>query len=112
MRFLALVQIDPKNGVPSLQQIEVSDNEKVFKVGDWSIEAELNTEKAAVLKVVKSDGSVAFCSNGVLDLNGKEYGTISGSSKLFEMIEGKPVFQEVVDELPESIADVLAINKK
>ncbi|MEQ6120338.1 DUF4962 domain-containing protein [Reichenbachiella sp. MALMAid0571] len=112
MRFFAVIQIEPKNGVSSLQPVEVSENENVFKVGDWSIEAELNTEKAATLKVAKADGSVTFCSNGILGLEGKEYGTITGSSKLLEMIEGKPVFQEVVDELPESIANVLAVNKK
>lgn len=112
MRFLAVIQIDPKNAASSLQPMEVSENQAAFKVGEWRIEAELNSEKPAVLKVVKADGSVAFCSNGILDLNEKQYGTITGSSKLLELIEGKPIFQEVVDELPESIANVLAITKK
>ena len=111
MRFFAVIQIDPKNGASSLQPKQVSENQNVFKVEEWSIEAELDSEKPAKLKVVKADGSVAFCSNGVLDLNGKEYGTITGSSKLLELVEGKPIFQEVIDELPESIANVLAIQK-
>ncbi|MFC2080502.1 hypothetical protein ACFLRQ_03405, partial [Bacteroidota bacterium] len=70
--------------------------------------AELNVENPAVIEITKKDGGAAFCSSGTLLLDGKKYeGEIFGSSKLVELDNGKTIFKEATDVLPEIIKEVL-----
>ena len=100
MRFLAIFQIKPDG---SFEQI-ISNKDETFSVGNWEIKAEMNTSKPANIQVTKNDKSASLVSGGSLTNNGKTYqGKDFGSSKLFEIIDGKAVFQEESDEIPLAI---------
>lgn len=107
MRFLAVIQIQG-NGL-FYHNIEKSGNN--ILIGEWKILAELEADQPAFVEVKKNDGSAAFRSSGVLEFSGKQYkGTMRESAKLLEIVDGKPKLQETVDVLPESIANVLALD--
>lgn len=104
MRFLAIIQVKPKAGGSVCEKVQFDENTKAYTVGDWTISAELNVDKPAVLQVVKSDESAGLVSKGILTAGGKDYqGTSSGSAKLLEKIDGKAIFQEATDQVPEAI---------
>jgi hypothetical protein len=101
MRFLAIIQVKPDG---SFEQVFSNKNEGVFTVGKWKINAEMNTSKPAYIQVRKNDQSASLVSCGWLKNNGKEYkGKENGSSKMFEIIDGKEVFLETVDDIPASV---------
>lgn len=108
MRFLAIIQLEAEENGLSVREISRPAKGEIFTVGDWEIEARLDTSRPAFLSVRKGDATAAFCSSGVLEWRDKNYrGRVTGSAKLAEVIEGKPVFQEAVDELPASIEQVI-----
>ena len=56
---------------------------------------------------------MAFKSSRTLEVNGRQFeGSVLGSAKLLEHIKGKSVLQKAVDELPEAIANVLALGNE
>lgn len=113
MRFLAVIQVQDENEGLTYEDVIVSNKGNKFSVGQWEIFAEMNAESQAVISVKKKDGTVAFTSSGKLKMNEKQYeGSILGSSKVFEYINEEPVMQEAIDELPESIANVLALENE
>lgn len=113
MRFLAVIQLQAENGEFKYSQIVFSEDSTELSVGNWEIIAEMNATNPAVISVKSKDGLAAFTSSGTLDINGKHYeGTVVGSSKLFEKVNGHGDLLEVVDELPESIANVMALENK
>jgi len=107
MRYLAIIQVKPDG---RFEQV-ISKKNGIFTTGNWEIKAEMNASLPAGIQVTKNDQSATMVSNGTLTNNGKLYnGKESGSSKLVEMVNGKPVFQETVDKIPSAIQSVM--NRK
>lgn len=87
-RFLAVLRIVP-NGA---EQVElVRDGDRRFRVGDWTIEATLDGDAPAMLRIMDSEG------------NGVEYNTPSSSVEYSTMIYDNGKRSELVDKLPVSI---------
>lgn len=87
-RFLAVLRVVP-NGA---EQVElVHDGEGRLRVGDWTIEAALDGEKPAMLRIMDSRG------------NGVEYNTSSSSIEHSTLIYDNGESRELVDKLPVSI---------
>ncbi|MFT4566198.1 MAG: hypothetical protein ACI9FN_001152 [Saprospiraceae bacterium] len=104
MRFLAIIQVKPKSGESVCETVEYNLKTNVYSVGAWNIQAEMSTDKEAMIKVEKSDGSAGLVSSDLLKIGGKDYmGTTTGSAKLMEIIDGSAVFQETIDEIPDAI---------
>ncbi len=104
MRFLAIFQIQP-DGIYKT----IDESEGVFKVGNWEISAELNTNRPAAIYVNDMGDSVAFSSQGSLKTTSNKFRNLdTGSAKLLEVIDGKSVFQESNDTLPYAIKQVLS----
>jgi hypothetical protein len=104
MRFLAIIQVKSKSGDSVCEEIVFDEKSNSYLIGDWSIQAEMNTDKKAMLKVEKSDGSAGLVSNDLLTVDGKDYkGTSTGSAKLMEIVDGKTFFQETTDQMPDAI---------
>jgi hypothetical protein len=107
MRYLAIIQVKPDG---SFEQV-ISNKEGSYTVGDWNIKAQMNASKPANIQVWNKDNSTSVVSDGILTSKGKKYeGKVIGSSKLLETIEGKEVFQEDIDKIPESIKKVMERN--
>lgn len=71
----------------------------------------MNTSKPAHIKVWNNDNTASLVSDGNLILKGKTYTCKEkSSSKLVEMIEGKALFQEVVDAKPDAIIRAMGRN--
>jgi hypothetical protein len=104
MRYLAIIQVKPDGSF----ELVTNNNDGDYAVGNWNIKAEMNVSKPGNIKVWNKDNSASFVSTGVLVNNEKTYaGKEISSSKLVEMIDGKEVFKEVVDEIPEAIRNVM-----
>lgn len=104
MRFLAIIQVKPESGTSRCEDVVIDDNSKTYTVGKWIITAEMSIDNIARIKVEKSDGSASLVSNDPLMVAGKEYkGTFKSSAKLFEIIDGNPVFRECADQIPDAI---------
>lgn len=109
MRYLAIFQIKSKQEGEPCKTIVLNPDTNTYSIDGWNIVAELNCEKAAGLKITNDANTAVFVSSGTLRYNGKEYkGTVTGSSKLLEMIEGKINMQEKTDEVPKAIQNVMA----
>jgi hypothetical protein len=107
MRYLAIIQVKPDGGFEEV----ICKKNGIFTAGDWEIKAEMNASLPASIRVTKNDQSASLVSTGALSNNGKLYkGKDSGSTKLVEMVNGKPVFQEAVDKIPSAIQSVM--NRK
>jgi len=113
MRFLTIIQVKSvKKGI-KYNELVKSNESNQFTVGDWEITAALDISKPAIIEIREKDGSASFVSSGILEHDGKKYsGNYEGSSKLLEVSGGIPVLKEAVDQLPESIANVMAISSK
>lgn len=108
MRYLAIIQVKPDG---SFEQV-ISTMDGNFSVGAWKITAQMNASKPANIQVWNIDQSATLVSDGMLTNKGKNYeGNDPGSSKLMETIDGKEVFLESIDEIPESIKKVMERNK-
>jgi hypothetical protein len=107
MRYLAIIRVKPGGGFDQV----ASDKDGQFTAGEWKIRAELDANKAARIEIRKKDGSAAFCSDGILEINGKSYnGSDLRNAKLYEKIAGKQVFLEAGDEIPVAIQKALMKN--
>jgi hypothetical protein len=107
MRYLAIIQVKPDGNFEKV----ISINDGNYAVGDWNIKAQINSLKAANIQVWNKENSASLVSDGMLTNKGKTYkGKEAGSSKLVETIDGKEVFQEVVDEVPEAIKNAMKRN--
>lgn len=104
MRYLAIIQVLPKEPQNAFGVIKRSESRRDFAIGDWLVEAEMQPDKPAAIRARKTDETAAFVSSGTITLCGKEYGGAwTESSKLVEIVENSPLFWETVDELPESM---------
>lgn len=111
MRFLGVIQLGaPQDGL-SIKDIQPI-NTGSFQIGEWTIAAGMDANKPAFLKAWKNDGTAALSSSGEVNLGGKQIdGQLEGSSKLVEMIDGKLVFKEGGDEVPEAIDWALRLGE-
>lgn len=108
MRYLAIFQIKPDG---HFQEVISNKNDGHFTVGNWTINAEMSTSKPAHIKVWNNDNTDSLVSDGNLIHKGKTYtGKEMSSSKLLEMIGGKPIFQEVIDVMPEAMIRAMGRN--
>lgn len=97
MRFLAIFQVKPDGNFHDV--IQLADGN--FKIGNWNIAAQLNVSEPANIRVWNTEKTDMLVSDGKLNWNGKSYsGKSLTSSKIVEMKNGKPVFQECADEIP------------
>jgi hypothetical protein len=104
MRFLAIIQVTPKSGESVGEDLVFDEKTNTYSIGEWYIKAEMNSDKSAMIKVEKSDGSAGLVSTDILTVGGKEYkGSSTGSAKLMELVDGNPVFKESIDQIPDAI---------
>lgn len=135
MRFLAIIKIDtvalsPVGGdLPTGQagsnrgsaqrssqkkmNYHLNNNSEIV-MDKWTIKAELDTSKPALLNVLSNDGKVVFSSGGnQIQTSSQTYtGTIHGSAKLAEWVDGKWEYYEAGDRIPEWIKQIPLKNKK
>lgn len=101
MRFLSVIQITEK-GATALPFKETNQTTGVTKitVGDWAIEANLSYSLPPQLSIRSAAQKTAFAAYGgdVLFQNQVYKGSIDGSSKLIEFVNGKVKFTEMGDE--------------
>jgi hypothetical protein len=108
MRYLAIIQVKPDG---SFQPININKVKGVYTLGNWNISAEIDASKPASIKAWNEDGTRMLVSVGKLESKGKSYeGKEIGSAKLLEVVDGKSIFQEVLDELPGSINRLNMMN--
>ncbi|MEK9603293.1 MAG: DUF4962 domain-containing protein [Flavobacteriaceae bacterium] len=91
MRFLAIIQVREDL---NYELVSVSKNGQEFEVGDWIINANLDTTTPGIINLRNKQGTVQFHSN-VADEG--------GVSKLVEEIDGKKIIKTVKDTYPKSI---------
>lgn len=97
-RFLAILTVADSNATPP----QVTRDGNTFKVGDWTIQAELNANHAAQLSVTNGDGSAIFdYGNSPTTAFGnlkrtKDFSSILRDSKA----DGSLTTQETTDTLP------------
>lgn len=109
MRYLAIIQVKPNGSFEPLITNRVNGD---ITIGDWHISAEMNTAKPSLIKAWNGNRSAMLVSSGNIVNQGKTYaGKSSGSSKLLEMINGKPMFEEAKDEVPASIKRLMQMNQ-
>jgi len=108
MRYLSIIQVKPNGSFEQIKQ----NAEGIYSLGNWNIKAQMDISEQANIQVWNTDKSVMLVSNGIITKKRKTYkGKESGSSKLVEMIEGKEVFLEATDEVPDSIQKVMRLHK-
>lgn len=102
MRFLAVIQVAPGADMTDLLQGNEDNGTIGIKSGNWDIKANIDTSKPPELQIRNEKTGTRFTSHAnAIQADGQQYkGNYSGSSKLIEMQNGKPVFHEVVDEMP------------
>jgi hypothetical protein len=110
MRYLAIIQVKPDG---SFKPLNINKVNGVFTIGHWNITAEMDAAKPALIKVWNEDQSAGLVSAGSIVHQGKTFaGTDPGSSKLLEIINGKPMLQEAKDEIPASIKRLKLMNQQ
>ncbi|TNF42296.1 MAG: DUF4962 domain-containing protein [Bacteroidetes bacterium] len=103
MRYLAVFQVKPDG---SFEPVVSSENGNL-KVGNWNIKAQLNTSEPANIQVWNNENTASLVSDGMLNFSGKAFNwKENNSSKLAEVKNGKVIFQEAKDEIPEVIQRV------
>ena len=110
MRYLAIIQVKPDG---SFQPLNISKASGVVTIGNWYIAAEMDAAKPALIKAWNKNQSAVLVSAGSIVNQGKTFaGKNPGSSKLLEVINGKPMLQEAKDEIPASIKRLLLMNQQ
>ncbi len=101
MRYLAIIQVRP-NG--ELSRV-ISDGEGGIQCGDWIIRAELDGTQDSELQISRSDGEAAFVMGQKKVRMGKRVftGEKIESGKLVERVDGKWIFKESQDTMPDAV---------
>jgi hypothetical protein len=82
-----------------------------FSVGNWHISAEMDATKPGLVKAWNAEKTAVIVSSGIFESKGKKYqGKEKEAAKLMEVVDGKPILQEVSDEFPSSIKRVHLMN--
>jgi hypothetical protein len=85
----------------------------VFTIGNWHITAEMDAAKPALIKAWNKDQSAMLVSSGIIVNQGKTFAEKDlSSSKLLEIVNGKPILQEAKDEVPASIKRLMLMNQQ
>ncbi|CAL1518700.1 DUF4962 domain-containing protein [Chitinophaga sp. MM2321] len=105
MRFLAIMQIHTGDQKDQQQPLYRFNDQQEIIVGNWTIKAELDASRPAIISAYKNDGKVAFSSGGNnIQAGNQQYaGKIKGSAKLGELINGKWMYKEAGDSIPEVV---------
>ena len=107
-RYMSIIQVNPDGSFEPVKQI----SKGIFSVGVWNIKPQMDVLQPANIQVWNSDKSAMLVSDGILIKNGKTFnGKEAKSSKLMEIINGKEVFQEATDEIPEAMKEVMEKEK-
>src|SRR5690606_30548035 len=108
MRYFAIIQVKPKIGPSVCEEVVFDSKTGTYSFGEWHINAQMDTSNVAEIQINNNSGTASFVSSGELIVDGKRYGgKIAGSSKLVELIDDKMIFQEVVDQVPTAIKNVM-----
>jgi len=109
MRYLAIIQVKPDG---SFLPLGTNKTNGEITIGNWHIDAEMDATKPALIKAWNANHSAVLVSAGNIVNQGKTYaGNNTGSSKLLEMINGKPTVKEAKDEFPASIKRLMLMNQ-
>ena len=110
MRFLAVFQV-AQDEVKALSG-EVMEGKIQVQAADWNIEATLAPDKVPLLEITESEGMLAFTTHGDdVTLQGKSYeGSIEGSAKMAEVVNGEVRFSEAGDVVPEAMQQALLLR--
>ena len=110
MRYLAIIQVKPDG---SFQPLNINKGNGMVTIGNWNISVEMDVSKPAMLKAWNADKTAVLVSAGSIVNRGMTFdGKDSGSSKLLEVINGKPMLQEAKDEIPASIKRLMLMNQQ
>jgi hypothetical protein len=110
MRYLAIIQVKPDG---SFQPLNINKSNGVFTIGNWHITAEMDAAKPALIKAWNKDQSAMLVSSGIIVNQGKTFAEKDlSSSKLLEIVNGKPILQEAKDEVPASIKRLMLMNQQ
>lgn len=93
-RFLAIIQVG--EGKPSLP-CRINENQEIV-IGSWTVKADLNASKPAMIRATASNGT-AFFSSG------------SGATILRELVNGQWVYTETADDLPAVVKQIPVTEK-
>ena len=108
MRYIAIFQVKPDGSFEPVINNEMGD----FVVGNWNIKAQMNASEPANIQVWNNNNSAMLVSGGTLTFKGKKLvGEEIESSKLIEIMDGKEIFMECTDEIPEAIQKVSKMEK-
>jgi hypothetical protein len=93
MRYLAIFQINSKN---EFEEVKLTSKGN-YQIGDWEVEAELDTQKEAKLSAYNQKSKARFVSHGTLN---KYTGP---HAKILEYNEGEVLYSESIDVIPKAI---------
>lgn len=99
MRFLVVLQIGKAGDQANIQSIKTIEGNEKIQFGNWTVEASLSTHLAPQLIIQSTKDNTAFSAYGdKLVFKSQTYsGTIDGSSKMLELVNGKMKLVEVSD---------------
>lgn len=99
MRFLVVLQIGKNGTLTNIQTLKTVDGNQKIQIGNWTIEASLSTELAPQLLIQSNKHNTAFSAygNNLLFKSNTYSGTVEGSSKMVELLNGKMKFVEAKD---------------
>lgn len=103
MRFFAVIQISQEGDQSTFTEVD-PDKDGWVRAGGWLIRAELDGSKKPFLEAQSVDGTATLVTGQAHSTMGqKAYATtLPGSALLVEIIRGKQIVQEAVDELPKA----------
>jgi hypothetical protein len=103
MRYLAIFQV---NSDQKFEEIKLNQDGN-YKIGDWEIFAELDSNKEVKLTARRKDGNASFVSSGEMNIDSKLYGGLN--AKIFENSNGNKLYKESIDEIPKAILNAALI---
>ena len=114
MRFLAVIQLRTGSQQNNRAANYHFNDKKELVVGNWTIKAQLDASKPAIIEAHRNDGKAAFVSGGKkLETGGGQYtGNTEGSAKLGEQLNGKWSYQEAGDSIPAVVKQITPKTKK
>ena len=98
-RFLAIIQVAP-NGESAPEEPVVTDG-NIVRLGEWTIDAELNAARTASLEIKNSDGTIALAVDTTTLTAGSESYELDGATSILVEASDRIVIR-AQDELPEA----------
>ncbi|WP_262247367.1 DUF4962 domain-containing protein [Parapedobacter soli] len=111
-RFLAVFQIGPAAAIESAEEV-YRDGVVTVSLGDWDIQAQLDTALSPNVSVMNHSGTTVFSTHAKqISLAGKNFGQHEGHAKLAEKLNSHIRYVEAPDELPHAIRQRLLVDGK